>query len=192
MTTIRTALISSAVDASIWWADHSGNAKAIRYIAFHISSNNNIGNICTGYRSPNAAVPPRPASRAYRTPCVAANPFVWWTTAGQIYTPSPTAIRRYAARSAYRRNSETSGMVASGVMSPDGTCDPASEFMVTHSRHRFLGCGRSMSTSKRAFAAIGYYCLRSATHLYSSFIGLSACGSAASAAERSEAAAAAG
>ena len=60
--------MSSAVAALIWWADHSGSAKAMRYIAFQTNSNSNMGNICTGYRSPNAAVAPRPASKANRTP----------------------------------------------------------------------------------------------------------------------------
>src|ERR1017187_7289999 len=51
-------------------------------------------------------------------------------TTGQIYTPSPKAIRRYEARNAYRRNSETSCMVARDVTSPDGTNDPTSESIV--------------------------------------------------------------
>src|SRR5215470_9138818 len=124
-TTIRTALMSSAVAALIWWADHSGSAKATRYIAFQISSNNNIGNICTGYRSPNAAVAPRPASKATWTPRVAANSFVWWITAGQIY----------------RRNSESSGMAERSLIPLAGTGNPTPEFMVMHPRLLFLDDG---------------------------------------------------
>ena len=56
--------MSSAVAALIWWADHSGHANAMRYIAFQVSSNSNTGIICTGYRSPNAPVAPdQPARR---------------------------------------------------------------------------------------------------------------------------------
>jgi len=132
ITTIRTALISSAVAALISWADHSGSAKAMRYIAFQTNSNSSTGNICTGYRSPNAAVAPRPASRANRTPWVAANSFVWRMTAGQIYTPRPAAITRYTTRNVYRRKSETSSMLVRDASSLDGTDDPTSEFMVAH------------------------------------------------------------
>jgi len=55
---------------------------------------------------------------------------VWWMTAGQINTPSPAAITRYAARNVYRRNSETSRRVVRDVTLSDGTDGPTTEFIV--------------------------------------------------------------
>ena len=50
-------------------------------------------------------------------------------TLGQIKTPSPADMMRYATRSVYRRNSETSRVVARRVTTSAGTDDPTTEFM---------------------------------------------------------------
>src|SRR5262245_49331306 len=71
-------------------------------------------------------------------------------TRGQMYTPSPAAITKYATRNVYRRNSETSGVVVDDAKSPEGAADPTVEFIVIYPRQVF-----STGTVSRLYTRIG-------------------------------------
>jgi len=58
-------------------------------------------------------------------------------TRGQMYTPRPAAITKYATRNVYKRNSETSGVVVDDAKSPEGAADPTVEFIVMYPRQVF-------------------------------------------------------